>query len=213
MEYYSAFYWQQEEADRASLVLKHLVYHEKGMSVILGCICVDESTVDGGMMGETRANQWTDRLTEWFYEKGLKLCYKASGISKELEKALNRLLKKTAGGLSVTGVICVGNAFVLFGQGIQRIGLLNTGFGRAHCKYVEKEGEAYIVVGSMQKGVGILLATESFYLYLSDEELTECLAVKDLQTAQRVQRHMDELGQEASRQGGQQLGALLVVSC
>ena len=203
MEYLSGYYWQQGEGV-TSLVLKQLVYRKSGVPVLFGCM---QSSGNG---------QVTEELVNWFYEEGVHLCEKRGGASERLELRLEKGIGKLLEGrseVSFTVLFGAQECFWIWSQGAQKVYLLNSRFGRPHAKCIVGEEEVCVWSGELQQGVGILVATEDFCSRISQEQLQECLAVTELDSEERVQKRMDELGRKACQLGGQHVAAMLAVTC
>ena len=109
------------------------------------------------------------------------------------------------------GIFCVGEQVCLFYRGEQGIYLANTGFGRPHIKRLSEHSERLgMEWGQLQPGTGLLLGTKDFCRELPETVLKEALWVRETERQEQVERHMGELGREAERRGGRNLGAVLV---
>ena len=64
--------------------------------------------------------------------------------------------------------------------------------------------------GQLQPGTGLLLGTKDFCRELPETVLKEALWVRETERQEQVERHLRELGREAERRGGGNLGAVLV---
>lgn len=205
MDYLCAYYWQQE-GEKVSLVLKQLVLHDGGVPVVFGCMA------EGG-----KGNFFTEKMTEWFHNSALLLCRRREEDTKVLEKSLLRQISDIPRKpKSAMVLLCVGNLFFLWGKGQQRIWLLNTRFGRPHHRCLLDAGmveDGEIVSGSLECGVGILAADESFLRKLTGEQIVNCLMLKELNQETKLQKRLKELGEAAARKGEKHLGAMLIVTC
>ena len=72
------------------------------------------------------------------------------------------------------------------------------------------KGRLWIQRGAMEAGIGILIASDSFYKSIPQEDMQECLAVKDIRDPGQAQRRLLELGRAAERNGGRGMAAVLV---
>ena len=64
--------------------------------------------------------------------------------------------------------------------------------------------------GSMEAGIGILLASGSLYESVSWDNIRMCLAVKEIRDSDQTRRRLRELGRAAESRGGRDLAALLL---
>lgn len=215
MEYMSSFYWQQEENahNSTSLLLQQVMLGKN--TVLLGGICTDKADNAG-----RESSYLTGQLLGWFYGRGLTLFHKGGEkemreMQKSLGEVLNRLSRELATcknrkkipvqnpGPDISGILCIGCHFVVFYCGEQRIYALNTKFLRPHMKCLAGGRESVpdqgiqMKYGILQPGVGILLATEPFYRYLTDDMLRECLAARQLRTQLQLDKRLEELGRAA----------------
>lgn len=210
MDYLCAYDWQQTQ-EAATLVLKQLEF-QGGLSVVFGCMSQEKSFVE--------------RITEWFYEKGLSLCRKGEGEVERLESSLLRMLSSISCQTDTAVVLlCVGRSFVFWRKGIS-VWLLNCRFGRNHYRSLfggntvqrgmrnigERSGGESIT-GILEPGIGILAATEDFFNNLTGEQIANCLAVKELNQEIKLQKRLGELSQEAKRKGAKHPTAMLIVTC
>lgn len=64
--------------------------------------------------------------------------------------------------------------------------------------------------GSMEMGIGILLASESFFGAVPREDMQNCLWVKNIRDSRQTQKRIQELGRAARRRNDREMGALLL---
>jgi len=221
MNYQTAYYWHREETT-VSLGLQHLIYRRESLPVLFACICT-------GDFGDYFAQQ----LTNWFRRKGRELCRKGKcrgmeNVEKDLRIVLKRInaeiernitlrkrvvFEKTA----VSGFLGVENRFVIVNRGSNKFYLLNNRFERSNCSSLFNEemgkDEFQLIQGEMEHGVGILMATEPFCRQISEQQLCECLTMKEITGKQSIRRHMKELGDENYRRGERDLGAIVIATC
>jgi len=208
MEFMTGYYRQKE--DSTALLLQQYVC--RGVPVCLGCICGGENR-EAGMA----AGLFTGRLLEDV--RGLDL----SRVVKKQAKFMKRTEKQVykyweSHGASAdfwaAGILCIGERFLLFSGGAVKIALCNTGFGRPALCEIRGEGETdrqlWFRRGSMETGIGILLASESFYGNIPRENLQSCLAVKDIHDSGQTRKRVLELGRAAEGRGGRGMAALLL---
>lgn len=216
MQFLSAFYWQQARNENASgLLLQQYVC--AGVCVHFSCVC-------RGRDGDDRAGGYmTERFLWWF--RGLSLRRLTSKPEKALEEAeegLSRLILRAddelaaagpagTGKTTLAGIFCVGEEFFFFCRGEQRIYLINTGFGRAHIGRLGVEsGELFFQRGILQPDIGLLFAVAPFWEHITEQMIKEGLSVWEVMTEEQMRKHLNELGEEAQRQGGKDMAAVFV---
>lgn len=204
MDYLCAYVWQQEESG-SSLVLKHLVFHQGKMSVVLGCLA----------QGEEKVDFFVESVTDWFHEHGIGAFQREEGI-KEFEVFWQKQLARKAEELEgVAILLCVGENFIILAKGNIKIWLLNNRFGRGHHRELSSQmGQAngLICKGSLESGIGILIADEVFFKGLSEQEIMDCLNPEILKEQVKVQKHLSEVAQVAGK-SGKHPAAMLIVTC
>lgn len=225
MQFMSVDYWQQAGGWNASgLLLQQYVC--EGVCIHFSCVCQ-------GQDGDARAGGYmTEQLLRWFRGLSLKrLARKPEKALRESEAGLRRIILRTddelaavwqeagsaeasiveAGEAALAGIFCVGTEFIYFCRGEQRIYFINTRFGRAHIRRLGMEGEGlFFQRGTLQPDIGLLFAVGSFWEYVTEQMMKEGLAVWDVVTEEQMGRHLNELGEEAQRQGGKDMAAIFV---
>lgn len=209
MEFMTGFYRQKE--DSTALLLQQYIC--RGVPVCLGCVCGGgsrEAGIAGGL--------FTRRVLEEFRKLSLLRAVKRQPeCLKKMERQLYKCREDCAAppDFWTAGLLAVGEEFLLFFEGGAKIALCNTGFGRPALQ--EIGGDASMCGaglrmrrGGMEAGIGILLASENFYGNIPGEDIRNCLWVRDIRDPGQVQRRLKELGRMAERQGGRQMGALLL---
>ena len=211
MEFMTGYYRQNE--DSTALLLQQYVC--QGVPVCLGCICGGESR-EAGIAG----GLFTGRILGEFRKLSL-----LRAVKQPLKclKWMERQIYKYRQGSAIppdfwmAGILSVEEEFLLFYEGAVKIALCNTGFGRPALH--EIGGNDYMCGtgaglqmqrGIMEAGIGVLLASESFYGNIPGEDMQNCLWVKEIRDSGQAQRRLRELGRMAERQGGRQIGALLL---
>ena len=219
-DFITSMYWQQGRNDSA-LLLQHYKY--KGVPLCFACICAGEGEAKG------RAGAYlTGQLLSWF--RALPLSRMAGNPEKRLpglETALAERIERSKkelrrrgllqeGGMNYSGILCVGDYFLLFREGSCQVCLLNQRFDKGHFERIGEEripeGDGFFRQGILQRGIGLLLATESFCSRLKDREFEECLHVKTVQTREQADRHLLELSCRAEELGGRHMGAVLLLT-
>lgn len=208
MEFMAGYYRQKE--DSTALLLQQYICH--GVPLCLGCICGGEGR-EAGMAGGV----FTGRLLEEFRGSSL---LKAAGtrvkFMRRIEQHAYRCWERcgTSEDFWTAGILCAGEEFLLFSGGQVKIILCNTGFGRPALREIGGEGvterKMWSRHGSMETGIGILLASESLYENIPWEDLQSCLAVKDIKDSGQTRKRVRELGSAAERRGGKGMAALLL---
>ncbi len=216
MQYATSYYWQPNDTNVTTLVLQQAYHKKKRMPVILACICTEEQA----QQNHQRKQRMAKDLADWFYGRGLPLCSKLKRskmdeITDSLNICLQQSLRKEEPN-HVAGIFCVGAHFQLFQKGRQNIGILNSLNYHSHYRNLainqEKKNSLSIQSGVIQKGVGILLASESFCTSCSYQNIEECLNIQQLHSQSRVDKHLQELGTFGEKKGGNNMGAILLVS-
>ena len=203
MKYVSSYYRKQEEGapGAVSLLLQHVKCGK--IPVCLACVCKAEEPQG--------VSYPASQLLEWFYKTGIRLC--AGGDDRNFRRVkagLRAMLEeweKRPGDCAeavrkqvwhISGILCAGARFLLFYHGKQRIYVINTKFLRPHLKCLASEADSLCMEsGILEPGIGILLATESFFDQVTEEMVRECLAQRDLCTQTRADKHLWELGETA----------------
>lgn len=219
MELFSTYYWQQGE-NATSLVLQQVICKKGSLPALLACVCTEKRQEDG-MMAKGTGGNFCGRLADWFHEEFLPGCLKGAAMdmgtagSRLQQMAAHAVGEELTAGLSVAGILCSGEHFVLFYQGEQRIYLLNTRFLRPSVKCLTGHTDTGILrvqEGIMQQNIALLLATEPFYRVIPEQTWKECLNVRDIREERRAGKRLEELGEYGERQGGVHMGAVLLVS-
>lgn len=180
MRYLSTYYWQQEGENTSSLVLLQAYHKKNGIPVLLACVC-EQELID-------RGSGLADKLTEWFYDRGLPLCGRNGERGwRKATKSLEKLLKQS---LHFTGIFCAGNHFLHFDRDGGKVFLLNVRNGKPHCqelcggmycdRYGSRSGTLFLEQGMMQDGIGILLTTKAFGRNLSEAIIGQHLDVREM---------------------------------
>ncbi|MDE6926824.1 MAG: hypothetical protein K2P59_16505 [Acetatifactor sp.] len=209
MELMTGYYRQKE--DHTALLLQQYVC--RGVPVCLGCICGGESR-EAGMAG----GLFTGQLREEFCGSDL---LKAVENRERFLRGMERQLCKSRESCGAptdfrtAGILCVGERFLLFSQGEVKIVLCNAGFGRPALQEImggkgEERQRLRIQWGSMEMGIGILLASESLYRAIPQEDMENCLWVKNINDSRQTQKRVQELGRAAEKRNGKGMGALLL---
>lgn len=208
MEFMAGYYRQQE--DSVALLLQHYVCG--GVPVCLGCICGGDSPgagAAGGLFTGLLLREFR-RFSLW---KAVREPEKSLG---KMERAVHKCREKCPAPLDfwTAGIFCMGERLLLFSEGRTRILLCNTSFGRPALRGLgEMDGEGrqlQLKRGSMEPGIGILLASDSFCGNIPQESLAACLAVKDIRAPGQTRKRVQELGSAAERRGGRNMAALLL---
>lgn len=209
MKYITGEYYQ-EGISTTSLMVQHVECIDKKTELLLGCVCTG-----------VEADYVTEQLSEWFYREGMKhrISYDERR-KKQLRQRLNKRLREIREECvptmesGMTGILCLGNEMELFGYGKQKIYLCNRCFERPHIRCIadsDRLGEdCFWQHAQGETGIALLLATAPFYEYLTEEMLKECLAAKELNTAEGMERRLRELGSAAAERGARNMGAMIL---
>ncbi len=231
MQFLSADYWQQTRNGNASALLLQQ-YVCEGVRIHFSCVC-------RGQSGDERAGGYmTERFLQWFRGLSLKrLTRKPEKALGEAQAGLRRVILRAgdepaaagsagaepagtrsagtglsgAGKAALAGIFCVGEDFFYFCRGEQKIYFINTGFGRAHIRRLGTEGGGlFFQRGILQPDIGLLFAVGSFWEHVTEQMIREGLFVREVVTEEQMRKHLNELGEEAQRQGGKDMAAVFV---
>lgn len=214
MNYQTAYYWQQE-GNKASLVLQRFQSKRGKFSVLFLSICRTRSIPAAGDYFQTR-------LLDWFRYKGLTLCGRGTWqdmgrMEKGLEDTITSVMEEMKGGCRLenmdwVGIIVVGEKALLLSCGEQRSYLLQRGFrgGRLH-KFGTSSHQIQIQRADIQPGIGIILGMESFFAPFQEKILAECMDISTLDTEEKCEKRLAEMGKWAEEQGERDICAVLLV--
>lgn len=213
MEYLSTYDWQSGQGC-ASLVLQQMQYERSHCSALFGCLCATDAMAE--------------ELLGWWERKGMALPYCAGKVldawAKELEAYAESRCSLQAGQKNGawSGVLCVEHEFLLYQGGQATAYVINTRFGRSHIRPIgqtrEQDNlrasvERRVLRGRLEKGVGILLANQSFLKGITLQQLQEVLVVQELRTEEQLERRLRELGRYGARLGEEKgRAAILLVA-
>lgn len=118
---------------------------------------------------------------------------------------------RNAGGkpVSLSGILCIGQEFLLFGRGNTGITLLNRCMGNPHVENMPRRDILSLQLGVMEPDVGVLLATKPFTDSIPREALQEGLFVEEVVTERQTEKHLRELGRAGEENGGKNMAAVL----
>lgn len=209
------FYWQQDGSNATALVLQEIRCTRDGTPILLGCVCTVPQVAEGGFY-------LTRQLLEWFYSMPW-VEYRMGG-NRELdvvEASLKQCIQRTDNELAhysgegcpgaLSGILCMGSSFLLFNRGSQTAHLLNRRFSRGNMRPLAG-GEKLLTIhrGSMQKNLGILLASASLTENLTQEEVRDCLVLGVISSTEQINRRLRELGEAAKQRGAVNPCAILI---
>ena len=231
MEFLTSYYWRQGEGSEGgtSLILRQGTLRE--IPLAFACLCTDSQ-------GGRETDYITGQLLEWYRMNSGAFVSRRGGVKIErmrekLRNALERIEdefysegKKQGGrekrqNSDLSGILCAGGSFLLFFRGTHRIYLANTRFLRPHLKPKAagecggRDRELHMESGRMEPGIGVLLATATFYGCLAEKDLAQCLEADRLRSQIQLDKRLEELGREAeknapSETGREGLGAVLL---
>lgn len=216
MQYFASYYWQHDAGNTASVLLQQAYHKKRRMPVLLACVSSETKLPRLG-------NILFGNMADWFYGTGLPLCSRngergMAAIGDSLSESVNRSLGACAGfaALSWAGILCVGQSFLLFRQGEIKLHLLNIRNQRPYCHELSLPESSMDVpnlqTGTIQRGAGILLATEAFHRGMPAKRMEECLNIQELKSSEQTGRRLQELGAWAEQQGNKDMGAVLLVT-
>lgn len=222
MKLISSYYWQQEKNASALLLLQ---CRFKKTELLFACVCEGE---EGGQAAEYLSG----RLREWF--RRLRLSRAAGNPDRFLrrqETALERLIEHTdaelaraacrteslpqtvPGGAGLAGILCVGEACLVFGRGDAEVRLLNRRMGRP-CSENALEWKAGLrtAQGILEPGAALLLATGSFLESVCGEAVQAGLYVEETASEERAETRLRELGKIGEAAGGVNMAAVFLAA-
>ena len=118
---------------------------------------------------------------------------------------------RNAGGkpVSLSGILCIGQEFLLFGRGNTGIFLINRCMGKPHVENMPQKDMLFLLPGVLETDVGVLLATESFADSIPQEVLREVVFVEEVVTERQTEKHLRELGRAGEETDGKNMAAVL----
>ena len=211
MQYFATHYWQTAGDNATSLVLQQAYHKRHKMPVLLACVCTDpKGRYDGRRIGEN--------LKVWFYDTALPFCGKsgrkgAEPVMEKLNKTLTQSMGETEADLA--GIFCAGSSFQIFQKGKAQICILNDRNHHANCRKLQMNVSPEKIAvqrGILQRNVGILLTSEGFHAAVPHRIIEECLQVREMNSQNRVETRLRELGGFGEESAGRNMGAVLLVS-
>ncbi len=224
MDFVSAYYWQQGE-NISALLLQQCRLRDK--TAFFACVWEGRGK-RAGMAGRCLA----ERFLAWF--RGFRLSRAVKSPERFLERHAGELealvreadedfMKAGAARLagegvsgtvalaSFAGIFCLEEHFILFGRGSAGIRLLNHGIGKTCVGNPIGYGEELrIRQGVLEPGIGLLLATDSFYRNVEEDAMREGLSVEEVLNGIQTEKHLRELGRAAEKAGGGNMAAVLL---
>ncbi len=214
MDFLSSFYRQQSMKAASVLVQQ---YQWERTHILFACVCTGE-----GEGTEAAGRYMTGGLLEWF--RGLDLKRPAGSIAvleEQLRDVVLRIGRERRKGeeeektdeFGLAGIFCLEDQCVLFHRGRARIYLLNTAFGRGYARRLDggkEEGALETERGVLQQDIGMLFATEPFFVRVTEKMLAEGLYVGETVTEEQMEKHLRELAAAGEEKGGQGSGAVYV---
>ena len=217
-------HYYQQGSNFSTLLLQQ--YQCSRIPICLICLCGGENEAQG------KAGAYlTGRLLQWFREQSMRHLVKSpeerlSALQDRLRELIlctdkelkSSILKSEEKNTEPVGILSVGEDFLLFGRGGQKIYLINRIFGRSHVRRLDGElfcggGDALIFRrGILQQSVGLLFATRSFGEPMTERELGECLHVESVRTEEQAARHLRELAEGSRLQRGHNMSAALLLT-
>lgn len=262
MKLISSYYWQQEE-NASALLLQKCRYQKT--ELLFACICAGEG--DGGLAAgyfSAQLRAWFRglRLKRAVRKPGHFLESQAAVLERLVERTDGELAQAAlgegdrpvravsperiervvpgqaaSGRVPLTGVLCIGEACLLFTRGDAGVRLLNRRMGRPCAEAVPEGGAGpyaasvpengagpydasvpengaglHIRQGILEPGAGLLLATRSFMDNVYWDAVRDGLYVEEIPTEERAEKRLRELGKMAEAAGGRNLSAVLLAA-
>lgn len=171
--------------------------------------------------------------------KGKELAGIGEGLRKAIRRADRELENSgVAAGrdkVELTGIFCLRDRCLTFRRGTGHICLINKAFGQVHIRPVYEEecvgelfnnniGEGELFIGNveikdknnyieewvLESDIVLLLSSESFWKEVTEEMIKDGLSAEAVGTEEQMDRHLKEIGREAQRRGGENMGAVLL---
>lgn len=225
MNLFTTTYWQAVQ-NHSALLLQQYQYRHTPVCLIAVCDGCDEAQGKAGAY-------LTGHLLQWFRGLSFKqlarnpdscLLFLESSLQDIVQRLDNDLVscghmsKETS--LSLSGILCADDQFLIFTRGKQHIYLLNKGFGQSRMQHLSEaltgaQASADTLVmsqGILQRDVGLLFCTDTFRQLLTDSEISECLYVDELNRSDQVRRRLQELGNRAEALGGRDMAAAMLLA-
>lgn len=206
MRYLTGYIWQgrKEENEQDSVLLQQIRYGKRNITAV----CVSDGKEAGAYI--------TGQLKIWLQRKGRELfCGKINEdrVQKELNKELVRIQmdirryqhkNQESFQISLSGILIADQDCWLFWGGHGCCYLFNRKFQRTHRKRIGGHaGKMWQVrAGRIQRGVGLLFATEQFSSGVSEETMKQCLAAQDIVREEQIERRLKELWEVGCSQDG-----------
>lgn len=225
MNFITATYWQSAR-NNSTLLLQQYQYKHTPLCLITLC--------DGQNEAQGKAGAYlTGQLLQWFRSLPFSRIIhdpdrSVSALEVYLQDFLPRLqndlvscsLLSQTQPLSLSGILCFGDMFLIFSKSNHRIYLLNKGFGQSCIQDLSKEmttkqdssDSLVLRQGILQRDVGILFATETLCRQLTEQEIQECMYVEEIHTEDQVNRHLQELGSRAEALEGRNMAAAFLLA-
>lgn len=194
----------------SSISVQHVIKNKRDF--FMSCICEihhTESSLQGIHLG--LSGYFSEQLTHWFYQKVLeKMQMKdVKLIEKMLMNKVNHIKKEITSFLTKkNGIVSYDfSIFLLYDdffwyvcEGNHKLSVLNKRFTRKNMRNLSGESGFVengieIIVGRIQKGVGILMATENFIQNMSQEDILQSLSENFKHKEIRLQKRVSELVQ------------------
>ncbi len=231
MEILSAWY-RQDEKNGSEMLLKHYSY--MGRAVYFACVCTHDH-LQQFMVGmeeffcRIQAKKFILHSEQyWARLKG--------ELEEYLEDYSERCLKEDSDQdkpPGFAGVIGADNECLLFGKGDASVNLINLRMGETNVLDLRQETGNYaqealpfgkeivhsatdstffVVQAELEPEIGVLIATKEFQESVPMDAVKSGLKVGYLDTKERIQKHLEELGRAVSEEDRENLAAILLVS-
>lgn len=221
MNFNSHYLWEKRcgmVCTPISVVLQHVEFERR--QILFACVC--ESTLEG-QEGVAESGYFTERLTEWFHKRYLKIFAKnkdtKAGFSdlqqehhlilQELEKEHKRKGKTTD--LHFCMILIQNTRFVMLQRGDCNILLLNKRYNTSQIKLWNWFDAGGACQGRIQKNLGLLLCTGGYAQAAMNPVCKEALFMDRKPEDWRLKKRLFEVWQEMERyQNPQSAGAVYI---
>ncbi len=226
MDYFTTHYLQKGiSSGRGNLLLFQILAQKYNKNLVFACVVQEERCEDDFYMIEKNSTIYDlliQQFHTWFYGEALTMCDRRkhlpfsmlvrtlreviSQIELKQECLMKRILSPQ---IHYQGFFSVNREVVLFSND-RRVGYIKHRFLQPRISYLYPGNTKYgMIEGVVQSQCGILLATESFYQHLTEEQIKECLSVISLKTEEQANKHLKEAIHKAMEKGKETVGAIL----
>ncbi len=219
MNFNSHYLWERGsrvQRNGVSLVLQHVQIRKK--QVLLACVCESDPREE-----ELYSGYFTERMVEWFHQRYLKLFFGEKalvGAIEDLQKEKELILREINSNGRKKGfveklhfcmILIKDEQFALLKSGNCKVYLLNKRFNRQQIKEWTVFDENDLCSGELQKNIGLILGTESFWKGVVKTGREEVLFLDRRADDLRIEKRLNELWQELKEHGEEQSAGVVYI--